>query len=97
MTAPGCEPPPNAEAYWLDVIHPRLSRDLGSYPSVAREVIRLLDYGFLIVAGTALGDRNDKYDREWRWGETAGLFHFSIKYTQYIDAGSSIAAMTERC
>ncbi|WP_194966970.1 hypothetical protein [Sinorhizobium meliloti] len=79
------------------MIHPRLSRDLGSYPSVAREVIRLLDYGFLIVAGTALGDRNDKYDREWRWGETAGLFHFSIKYTQYIDAGSSIAAMTERC
>ncbi|WP_457662966.1 hypothetical protein [Sinorhizobium medicae] len=41
-----------------------LSRDLGSYPNVAGKVIRLLDSGFLIVAGTALGDRNDKYDRE---------------------------------
>lgn len=36
-----------------------LSHKVGSYSVVAREVIRLLDYGFLIVAGTSLGDRNE--------------------------------------
>ncbi|MEK9281138.1 MULTISPECIES: SagB/ThcOx family dehydrogenase [unclassified Bradyrhizobium] len=73
-----------------------LSHKVGSYSVVAREVIRLLDYGFLIVAGTSLGDRNEKYDREWAWGPIAGLYHFSIKYTQYLDASSSIAVMAER-
>ncbi|MDX0605745.1 hypothetical protein GOD78_32265 [Sinorhizobium medicae] len=38
LTALGCETPPNAGAFWLDVFHSRLSRDLGSYPSVAGEI-----------------------------------------------------------
>ena len=52
--------------------------------SVAEQVPDLVAAGVLVVAGSPNAKRDEHYRREWLWGESAGLFHFSIRDTRFV-------------
>ena len=66
------------------------AEDLFSYfpdtdrASLARQFIKLVAAKALIVKGSPEAVQDEKYRREWLWGESAGFFHFSIRETPFI-------------
>jgi SagB-type dehydrogenase family enzyme len=52
--------------------------------SLADEVAGLVSMNALVVEGTPRAEQDDIYRREWIWGETAGMFHFAIRDTQFM-------------
>jgi SagB-type dehydrogenase family enzyme len=50
------------------------------------ELLRLASGGCLVVAGTALAERDDSYADGWAWGVDAGLYHFGMKDPVYLEA-----------
>lgn len=63
---------------------------------VSQEVVRLLDGGALVTAGTPLGLRDEQYESEWSWGELAGLYHFGIKDPAYVAPEVAAAWVQQR-
>ncbi|MGH9278369.1 MAG: SagB/ThcOx family dehydrogenase [Acidimicrobiales bacterium] len=53
-------------------------------PAVDTEVRRLVEATCLVVAGTPAAARDAQYEAEWAWGETAGLYHFSLKECEFL-------------
>jgi len=51
---------------------------------VAEQVAELVGMNALVVEGTPRADEDELYRREWLWGATAGLFHFSVRNTRFI-------------
>jgi len=72
----------------LDVWH--RDRELLEYfgdmdPSgVAEQVAGLVGLNALVVEGTPQAEQDEIYRREWLWGATAGMFHFSVRNTDFI-------------
>lgn len=64
--------------------------------SIAEQVPELVGAGVLIVSGTPQAARDEHYRREWLWGESAGLFHFSIRDTQFVTGERARKFMRER-
>jgi SagB-type dehydrogenase family enzyme len=54
------------------------------------ELVRLVQFGFIVVADTPAARRDELYANNWKWGSAAGFFHFSIKYTDYLGAEETI-------
>ena len=52
--------------------------------SLAQQLIELVAAKALIVKGSPEAVQDDKYRREWLWGESAGFFHFSIRETPFV-------------
>lgn len=52
--------------------------------SIANQIPKLVSAGVLIVYGTPEAEQDERYRHEWLWGESAGLFHFSIRDTQFV-------------
>jgi SagB-type dehydrogenase family enzyme len=52
--------------------------------SLAQQLIELVAAKALIVTGSPEAVQDDKYRREWLWGESAGFFHFSIRGTPFV-------------
>ncbi|MGE5625786.1 MAG: SagB/ThcOx family dehydrogenase [Bacillota bacterium] len=51
---------------------------------VADQVAELVALNALVVEGTPQAVNDEIYRREWLWGTTAGLFHFSVRNTRFI-------------
>lgn len=51
---------------------------------LAKQLIELVTAKALIVKGSPEAVQDDKYRREWLWGESAGFFHFSIRNTRFM-------------
>lgn len=62
----------------------------------AEQVAELVGLNALVVEGTPEGDRDDIYRREWLWGATAGLFHFSVRDTRFIVGAPARRFMRKR-
>ena len=56
---------------------------------LAEQVGGLVGLSALVVEGTPQAERDETYRREWLWGATAGLFHFSVRNTKFIVGASA--------
>jgi SagB-type dehydrogenase family enzyme len=63
--------------------------------SVANQLGRLVELGALVAEGTADARVEATYDSSWRWGHTAGLYHFGIKNSRFIDANEAGEAIRQ--
>lgn len=52
--------------------------------SFERDVTQLLGLKALLIKGTHEAELDETYRRQWVWGNSAGLFHFSIRNTRFI-------------
>jgi SagB-type dehydrogenase family enzyme len=51
--------------------------------ALARELVALVDLGFVVVEGSAAAALDERLRRDWRWGSIAGRYHFGIKDPDY--------------
>lgn len=51
--------------------------------AIARELLALLELGFVVAEGSAEAARDERFERAWPWGATAGLYHFALKDPAY--------------
>jgi SagB-type dehydrogenase family enzyme len=51
--------------------------------SVANQLVRLVELGALVVEGSGAAARDEEYRLRWRWGPTAGAYHFSVRDSLY--------------
>jgi SagB-type dehydrogenase family enzyme len=57
----------------------------GSDQVVTLALARLMDLGFVVTTGTPAGARDVEYETRWVWGATAGMYHFGIRWTEYLN------------
>ena len=78
------------------------AEDLFSYfpdtdrASLARQFVKLVAAKALIVKDSPDAVQDDKYRREWLWGESAGFFHFSIRETPFVTGPRTRRLMRQR-
>src|SRR5262249_58469985 len=63
------------------------------HASIAAELGRLVTEGIVVVAGTPLADLDLHYQREWKWGPAAGVYHFGIKDPAYLGPADMFAVL----
>src|SRR5579859_27084 len=63
---------------------------------LADQIAELAAAKALVVKGTPQAKQDEKYRREWQWGEVAGFFHFSIRETPFISGKPARALMRKR-
>jgi SagB-type dehydrogenase family enzyme len=52
--------------------------------AVAADLLCLIDESSLLVEGTETAVLDERYEREWKWGMNAGLYHFSARDAEYL-------------
>lgn len=72
-----------------------------SYPdtdpmSLSQQILKLIEYGAIIVKGTLEAERDEKYRQTWLWGVAAGLYHFSVRDTPFITGAPARLLMRKR-
>jgi SagB-type dehydrogenase family enzyme len=70
--------------------------ELSPRDAVAAELLRLLDQEMVVSEGTAAAERDARFEGLWEWGATAGVFHFGIRNTTYLDPSSATAFLEAR-
>jgi SagB-type dehydrogenase family enzyme len=50
---------------------------------VAAALLAMIDAGLIVVEGSAAGELDERYARDWRWGASAASYHFGIKDPDY--------------
>jgi SagB-type dehydrogenase family enzyme len=73
---------------------PILDRD--ARREVAGELTRLIDLAFIVVDGSSAAELDRRYRDEWKWGATAGLYHFGMKDPRYLEPAVVFQLLTER-
>lgn len=63
---------------------------------LAEQLTGLVAAKGLVVKGSPQAARDEKYRREWQWGEIAGFFHFSIRETPFISGKPARALIRKR-
>lgn len=61
-------------------------RQQGASGSIDERIGRLIDFGLIVVEGTALGRADVEYELRFAWGPMAGYYHFGIKNPEYMTA-----------
>ena len=64
--------------------------------SLSKQILKLIEYGAIIVKGTPAAECDEKYRQAWQWGITAGLYHFSVRDTPFITGAPARALMRKR-
>jgi SagB-type dehydrogenase family enzyme len=60
---------------------------------IAAELGRLIEEGLVVVAGSPVAEIDLRYEREWKWGLAAGLYHFGIKDPAYLGPAEMFAVL----
>lgn len=63
---------------------------------LAEQVVGLVEVNALVVEDSPQAVRDEIYRREWLWGATAGLFHFSVRDTRFIVGAPARRFMRKR-
>lgn len=63
---------------------------------LAEQIAGLVSLNALIVEGTVQAEQDEIYRREWLWGPSAGLFHFSVRDTSFIVGAKARRFMRKR-
>jgi len=74
-----------------ELFAPTLSPE--EHATLSAELGRLVSEGLIVVAGTPLADLDLHYQREWKWGLAAGLYHFGIKDPAYLGPEAMFAVL----
>ena len=64
--------------------------------ALAAEIVGLIDLGFIVVEGSPVADLDERYRRDWKWGASAGLYHFGIKDPEYVGPAQAYEILTQR-
>ncbi len=64
--------------------------------SLIDSVNQLVEYGGLVVFGSAEAGKDEEYSKVWEWREPAGLYHFAIRDTRYFAGEEAVAALKSR-
>jgi SagB-type dehydrogenase family enzyme len=75
------------------LFRPIIDRD--ARVSLAAELTRLIDLGFVVVEGSPAAELDQRYRDEWKWGAAAGLYHFGIKDPNYLQPTVVFQLLTE--
>lgn len=51
----------------------------GPRAEIARELLAFIDARLIVVEGSAAGDLDERFVRDWKWGTAAAHYHFGIK------------------
>lgn len=54
-----------------------------------KDVTKLLELKAILIKGTPEAALDDVYRRQWQWGVSAGLFHFSVRNTRFITGSNA--------
>lgn len=72
-------------------------RSLYSGEKVFQEsIMKLLELKAIHIKGTPEAKLDDLYRHQWQWGDSAGIFHFSIRNTRFISGPSARRLMRKR-
>jgi SagB-type dehydrogenase family enzyme len=79
---------------WTDAEHALAALGESRRGAAAEALIGLIDHGLVVVEGTDEAATDERVEREWEWGASAGHFHFGLKDVAY-DPPEVVAAMIE--
>jgi SagB-type dehydrogenase family enzyme len=85
-----------ALADWIEPAAAFQALEPAPRPDVARELLALLDLGFVVVEGSPGGERDSRFERDWQWGPNAGMYHFGIKDPDYQRPGAVISWLVHK-
>jgi len=64
--------------------------------TIATALLALIDARVLVVEASEAAELDERYAARWRWGATAGLFHFGIKDPVFATPAQAAASISEQ-
>jgi SagB-type dehydrogenase family enzyme len=61
------------------------------YEAAEYETSRLISLGFITIQNTYEAEIDEKYEKQWAWGNMAGYYHFGIKDPYYMNPEETTA------
>ncbi|WP_248447010.1 SagB/ThcOx family dehydrogenase [Sinorhizobium meliloti] len=66
------------------------------YPLFLGEFNRLFSFSLIVQSGTFEGDRDQRFEEEFSWGDPVAYYHFTIRNASYMDPSSFAQWMADR-